>query len=366
MNRIRRALSLGMAALQLLSPYIAAAADERPRIALVMHPERQPLAIRIGTELSTMGFEALILPQAAGSVEELSELTRQADAVAGAMISADASGIRLWVVDRTTDKTLTRELPAAPGLEATLALRAVELLRASLLELSLPEARKGEREATPSLLEAAGVPKEETEEVRGTPQKSLDGSRVMAPSPLTPRAREPLPRPLLALEIGPALVGASGDLAHFPALLIGAAYFGSAELSFGAMGYLPLSSVGHSAAEGRSDSRVTLLALEAGWQSASGALKPFLGLGPTAAFLRTRGQTSGVLLENASDTAFTFGAAARAGVALDLITGLSLRPQGAVGLQHRYFSIEYAGRSAARWGAAWWVLSLTLEAQLFR
>ncbi len=365
MNRIRRAFSVGMAALLLLSPNIAAAAEERPRIALVMHPESQPLAARIGTELGTMGFEALLLLHPAASVEELAALTRSVDAVAGAWISADYRGIRLWVVDRTTDKTLTRELPAAPEMEATLALRAVELLRASLLELALPEARKGERAATPLLLEAAGVPEGETGEARGTRTKPAQVVPAIEPPP-APRPELHASRATLALELGPALIGAGGDLGPFPALFIGAGYFASPELSFGALAYLPLSGVSHRAAEGRSDSRITLLGLDAGWQPASGLLRPFARLGATAVMLRTRGQSLGLLFADAADTALTFGVAARVGGALQLLPGLCLRPQGAAGVQHRYFSIEYASRSAARWGVAWWSASLTLEAQLFR
>jgi hypothetical protein len=359
-NRIRRALAIGTLGLQLLTTSVVATADERPRIAVVMDHERQPLAARIGTELGTMGFEAVVLLEVATSLRELAELTRRADAVAGAWISADEHGIRVWVVDRTTDKTLTRELPAAPELERTLALRAVELLRASLLELALPAARKGEREATPSLLQAAGVPKAEPQQAQGFPEPAALGLQVSAPPPAAPA------RALLALEIGPALIGASGDLGHYPALLVSVAGFVSSELSLGALAFAPLGTLSHRAAEGRSDNRITLLALEAGWRPASGWLRPFVHLGPTASLLRTRGRTEGVLLESASDTAITFGAAVRAGGALELSTGLALRPQGAAGVQQRYFSIEYAGRSAARWGAAWWGLSLTLEAQLFR
>jgi hypothetical protein len=356
-TRIRRLLVIASVGLQLLATCIVAAADERPRIALVMDRERPELAARIGTELGTMGFEAVVLLESVTAFRELAELTRRVDAVAGAWISADDRGIHVWVVDRTTDKTLTRELPAAPEFEATLALRAVELLRASLLELALPEARKGEREATPSLLEAAGVPKVESQRAQATAAAVVP---VATPAPASP------PRALLALELGPALLGASGDLSQYPALLVSVAGFVSPELSLGAIGFLALGTVSHRAAEGRSDNRITLLALEGGWQSASGWLRPFLRLGPSAAFLRTHGRTQGVLLENASDTALTFGAAARAGVALELSTGLAVRPQGTAGVQQRYFSIEYAGRSAARWGAAWWGVSLTLEAQLFK
>jgi hypothetical protein len=376
-----RALWAWLAAALLLAVSVAAAADERPRIALMLVPERPPLAARIATELGTMGFEAVIVPHAGGSVDELGLLTRRANAIAGAMMRVDEQRIRLWIVDRTTDKILTRELPAAARhAEAMLALRAVELLRASLLELALPRAPRGDREATPSLLAAAGVPEAEAQAHEQAPPSPHPAPQVALATP--PRAmlpivlaRGPSPAalartasrpPLLGLELGPALVGGAGDLALFPALLVGATYFGSPELSVGALALAPLGELSHSAPEGSSTSRITLLAVEAGWQPAQGVLRPFLRLGPSAALLRTRGQTQGDLLESASDSAITFGAALRGGLALELIPGLYLRPHGAAGLQHRYFSLQYGGRSAARWGAAWWALSFVLEAELLR
>jgi hypothetical protein len=67
-------------------------------------------------------------------------------------------GVELWLVDRVTGKTLLREVlerdlkSADP--DAVIALRAVELLRASLLELELAHPARGEVPAAPALRES--------------------------------------------------------------------------------------------------------------------------------------------------------------------------------------------------------------------
>jgi hypothetical protein len=72
---------------------------------------------------------------------------RDASAVAAIRVVPSRNGVEVWVADRITGKTVLAEVvrtdPSTPG---DAALRAVELLRASLLELSAPRADAPSRE----------------------------------------------------------------------------------------------------------------------------------------------------------------------------------------------------------------------------
>ena len=72
--------------------------------------------------------------------------------------SADPGSAELWVIDRVTGKTVVRRVNAAAGDPARaaeiLAVRAVELLRASFLELAItPDAEAAPRPATAPAVE---------------------------------------------------------------------------------------------------------------------------------------------------------------------------------------------------------------------
>ncbi|HWO12025.1 MAG TPA: hypothetical protein VNN80_21170, partial [Polyangiaceae bacterium] len=185
---------------------------------LVVDGSTSLLAARIREELATMGFEPVIEAREASSVDELPAIARSGQAAVAVRLEIVENGVRVWVFDRTTGKTLTRELsPATESGDASLALHVVELLRASLLELKLPDAPRGDQDATPALLQASGVP----------PTPAADPLPPTAPAPVARAAPPPLSEapplvPIVALELGAAVVQASGDLEYYPALLAAA------------------------------------------------------------------------------------------------------------------------------------------------
>src|SRR5262245_34947819 len=107
-----------------------------------------------------MGFDATLatLPPSDDALAQLETLTREHAAVAAIRVVADADGAEVLLFDRATDKLLQRHVVGQADQVARLALRAVELLRASLLELALPDAPRGDVEASAALLETARVP----------------------------------------------------------------------------------------------------------------------------------------------------------------------------------------------------------------
>jgi hypothetical protein len=174
-----------LAAAVLLAPGGAARALERPRIVVLDDADQTLLAERIRAELMTMGFDAAIatLPARDDTLARLSALTRERDAVAAirVVIDASADGADAMLYERATGKKLQRHITGEVDQPARLALLAVELLRASLLELALPDAPRGDVAASPALLQAARVP-----------------------------PPEPPPRPFVALELVRACSRAAG------------------------------------------------------------------------------------------------------------------------------------------------------------
>jgi hypothetical protein len=109
--------------------------------------------VRLKGELTSAGFETQIVnapPVAStadgGSRAALEQMASRhaADAVlaiVGAPSSSDApDSVEVWVIDNVTGKSVVRRIPfepASPNASKTLAIRAIELLRSSFLEIDL-------------------------------------------------------------------------------------------------------------------------------------------------------------------------------------------------------------------------------------
>lgn len=139
-----------------LAPAPAAAAPPREaaaaasRVALVEADADDPLvreaATRLKAELGAAGFEVVVVPRA-GDGDVRAALERAAHdegAFAAAAIFRSRAGAAadLWIVDRVTQKTVVRTVEVAgAAAPSVMAVRAVELLQASLLEASLLASR---------------------------------------------------------------------------------------------------------------------------------------------------------------------------------------------------------------------------------
>ena len=134
-----------------LSGLPRARADAPPvsRVILLRPPE-VPAAVsealvRLRGELMVEGFDAVVVeralePDTRASLERIAP-TMAATAVVAVVAGADPGSAELWVVDRVTGKTVVRRVRADPKAAARIAevlsVRAVELLRASFLELAI-------------------------------------------------------------------------------------------------------------------------------------------------------------------------------------------------------------------------------------
>ena len=143
-------------------------------------PGMSEALVRIHGELMSAGFEVEVAPGAVvgGSDGEsrswLESLAarRGADAVVAVMGDKSPDSVEVWVIDKVTGKSVVRRVPFRPlsakGPE-TLAIQAVELLRASFLEIGLSSTAHGsEARATPPATVVRFVEKERKE---GRPER---------------------------------------------------------------------------------------------------------------------------------------------------------------------------------------------------
>jgi hypothetical protein len=176
---------------------LAAGAAQAASVVLVRPANSPPVMVetllRLQGELVSAGFEASIVDGPANasgnSRAELERLAneRGADAVVAVVGDVSPDSVEIWVIDKVTRKSVVRRMPfqaAATQTSKTLAIRAMELLRASFLEIDLAaDGRQNEPVAAPppavvrlvEMERLARHPERLGIEVGGAAVMSLDG-----------------------------------------------------------------------------------------------------------------------------------------------------------------------------------------------
>lgn len=176
---------------------LAAGPAEAASVVLVRPANSPPVMVetllRLKGELTSAGFEASIVDgtaSASGSSRaDLERLAteRGADAVVAVMGDVSPDSVEIWVIDKVTRKSVVRRMPfQAAGTQSskTLAIQAMELLRASFLEIDLAaDNRQNEPVAAPppavvrfvEMQRLARHPERLGVEVGGVAVMSLDG-----------------------------------------------------------------------------------------------------------------------------------------------------------------------------------------------
>jgi hypothetical protein len=126
----------------------AVAAESRSRVALVRTASSDPLlreaTTRLRAELADSGFDVVEVERAPADPRVEVEGT-EGGAGSFATVSMNRAGegalADIWISDHVTGKTVVRRLRVgrSPNAAAVLAIRALELLRASLLEVAVPQ-----------------------------------------------------------------------------------------------------------------------------------------------------------------------------------------------------------------------------------
>jgi hypothetical protein len=372
-RRLRARLASCLASIALVtsitSPTDAAAVD------VVASAADAPLADRVTADLLSMGVDAERAEAPAGAVDLLA-IARHEGAAAAVRIVRVAGGVEVWVAERATGKTLMRTAATTSEDDvATLALRTVELLRASLIELDLPDlAETSHGDASAEEVEAlrAAVP----------PPRRAHAAQATQAVP-TPTARPALRSGdddgdkvepgggagatsalALSLEAGPAIVASPGGLPPFAALHAIVGVRVAAPVRVGLFTIAPLQAMAHGSVEATSETRVHLAGIDARYEPFEGDLRPSVALQVNAAFVSTEGRPRTTSYSHRADHGVAGGPSMRAGLAWSLNPHVAVRADATGGALLRPFAVTYAEREIAEWGRAWFSGCVAVEATI--
>lgn len=294
------------------------------------------LSSQIEAELSSLGFH--VLPGGASpppeTPRELQAAARKAGAAAAASVRPSERGVEVWLVDRVTGKTLSREvvqLEPALDRERVIAVRIVELLRASLLELQLPSGAEGEVQATPQLQALAGLP---------SPLLGQGREQSSPAPPATPGYGA------LQLHAGLGFASSVRATRVTPLVALGAFWQPTRQLAIGVSGFVPLASAKVSDREG--SVRIATWQLSVGPRlypfAATGALRPFLDLEVSLLQFQIDATQAAASLIASSDRLLTAGASTGLGVEWRLSSHFSLCSTAGASVAAPKPVVRFAGR----------------------
>ena len=138
--------------------------EEKPKVMIRVDVGEESLRSRLQQEMEVLGLEVDdTLSGDAKTDAELEAQARRLGAIAIVSVStADGGKVELTIIDRATGKTVHRQLVGStkndPAAAELIAIRTIELLRASLMELKSPHPSRGEVEVTPRIEALAYVP----------------------------------------------------------------------------------------------------------------------------------------------------------------------------------------------------------------
>ncbi|WP_437586926.1 hypothetical protein [Sorangium sp. So ce1000] len=335
-----------------------AASGEPARVVLVRpgaaDPSISEALIRIRGELVADGFDVEVLDAQSASAPRptMDDAGQQAGSAAliGLFLAPDGQAAELWVVDPRTHETLVRRIDtrgeAREHIVEVLAVRAVELLRASLLELLM----SSQRSAAPAPA-AAPPPSKVSQQVSRQAERSrVDASR----------------RSMWGVELGGGLLASPGGIG--PALLLVArlrvAPLGplgplgplEARLSFAGLGTAPrvVGPQGSATVQQRFG-LVELAALP--WPELR--LRPRFSVGLGALHVAVDGEASWPY-RGVHSAQWAFAADAGAGVELGIVRRLDVVAEAHALVAHPYPVVRFVETEAARGARPALLGSLTL------
>jgi hypothetical protein len=296
---------------------------------------------RLRAELASMGFDVELFGAAEGRDAAPSPQV-------SVKLSAVEGGVELTVIDRQAGSTLlSAVLETSPaGAEPTLALRAAELIRATLVPITPAEKPSAAIEEGPSAA-GAGLPEPEPGAARSaTITAQVAALDAQVPLPELVEAR------IATIQIRGGVVASSGGLAPFPAMELGGAIWLTRGFGAELSALLPLSGMSHEESEGSSQSRAAalVLALRGAIPLGTSAWTAELGAGAAAIRFGTSGTASGPAYAGEESVHYGVAPFGRAGMSYALSQRWRVGAQAFAGASLPRFLITYGDRSVARWG----------------
>ncbi|MFO0553820.1 MAG: hypothetical protein U0271_35880 [Polyangiaceae bacterium] len=358
MRKLVSYAAVSVASVSMLVPIGVARAEEEapPRIVVLSGEEARALAVRMSDELGTMGFDAstALADPEAPLAEELELTAKESDAVAAVEVTAHGGSVRVWVFDRTTGKILSRDVAVSPTDRApALAVLAVELLRASLLELNLRDAPRGDIPVTNALLEAVD------HAPRQRPTQSLELVETSTHS-----KREARPSARVSLDVGAGVLASPGGLEPERVLSTSAGVFVIPQLRIGVYGVIPMTPMHLDEHAGSADIYVGVVGADVQFEAPFGMFRPTIGGGMAAVVLSLKGDGREPFYLDTENLTAALGVYVRPGFGIEPTPLFDVRLEGLFGAQFLPFAIYFADRHSAMWGPVWGGGFVTLEARL--
>jgi hypothetical protein len=311
----------------------AAAGEPEHVVVAIVSDGGDLLTARLEAELHALGFATKTVALENATPKSLEGVARDARAAAAIHVARSDQRAEVWVTDRVTGKILLREVTVLPGedVESVLAVRAVELLRASLLEIEAAHPTRGD----------VGV----TDTVRNA---------VATSHP--PRETAPLS---LGLGFGAELMPTLTPAFH---TLVSASWMPS-RLGVELTAFVPVTSAEVCGMPGCAHMTSGLLGLGVRWVlvSRQARVEPEIGAGFAGAFVHAEGQATSPYVGASSDAAAAtiYG---RAAVFFRLVSQLRLGVDVFAGAALPPVSIRFAGNEVAQWGGPY--VSCTVRTEL--
>lgn len=318
----------------------APASAAPPRIVVIAAHGDDAIRTRLGAELTALGFEVVAAeqdPSVAPARAPLEAVAREAGAVAAVRLIPSPRGVEVWIVDCVTGKTVLRDVVPAEGAVAdadgVLALRVVELLRASFLEVHARHPSRGEIEPPPAVREAARP----------------------APSSETPA-------PLFVARAGVAMLVAPGGVPPVWGGLFAASWMPTPHLGLEAIAATTLATAHLTAPEGSAS--ITGGLAGAGLRFVLGSpratLLPTAGVGLAALWFDARGTPNANFIGHAFQL-FTPAPTALFGLGVAIAPHLRFRANLLTAVAIRRPVVYFVNREVASWGRPLFAPSLGFE-----
>ncbi|WP_441292540.1 hypothetical protein ACSRUE_21020 [Sorangium sp. KYC3313] len=321
---------------------------EAPSTIAVLCAPGDRFGLRIVAEIESLGFRAERLDPAAepASRASLEASAREVGAIAAIRAVPSERGVEIWIADRVTGKTVLREMAdggGTPDSDAALALRAVELLRASLLEAGLPAPPPGEVPATREIREKL---------------------RVRAPD--TPPAPAQRPSPALRLSLAPGALLSPGGFGAAVSIDVGLSWLPSEHAGAIAFAAIPVSAHQVERSQGTAELSVLLAGGGARFQLAprDSPWTASADLGFSAVLLWSTGVASKGFRSSAS-AAVTASPFAGVGLSFALTPTFRLRADALASVLVEGVSVRFVERETATWGKPFILSSAGIEIDLF-
>jgi len=306
-------------AVQAITP--APAAEPNDRIA-VFGAATENTAMQLQAELELLGFEVLRVEEVPPTTPaDLQAVARELDVAAAILVDARPGELELWVVDRVTGKTLIRSVTVGDsdsvGAARIAAVRAIDLLRASLRELE----------------ERAPLPEAE-----------------VAPSPVVRQVLRPS-APRFGLGFGPMVAGAMGGIGPTAHVLLALQYLPHPRFGIGTRAVAPIAGARVGASEGSARVHIGWLVIGPRFALArpQRTVVPSIGLGIGPAFV---GMSGDARPPYAGRRDLVVAALAE----LDLAVAIAVHPRlriwldASAGAVLPRVGLRFGGRRVASWG----------------